>query len=43
MLAAVLGVILKLPGIKQAMAMKQVKSRYLEAIIRKLEPVDNIT
>ncbi len=32
-LAAVLGVILKLPPIKQALASKQVKSRYLEALI----------
>ena len=32
-LAAVLGVILKLPGIKQVMASKQVKSRYLEVLI----------
>jgi len=37
MLAAVLGVILKLPGIKQAMATRQVKSRYLEALIRKMD------
>jgi formate hydrogenlyase subunit 6/NADH:ubiquinone oxidoreductase subunit I len=34
-LAAVLGVILKLPPIKQAMASQQLKSRYLEALIRK--------
>ena len=32
-LAAVLGVILKLPGIKQTLALKQVKSRYLERLI----------
>ena len=32
-LAAVLGVILKLPPIKQALATKQVKSRYLEALM----------
>lgn len=32
-LAAVLGVILKLPPIKQALATRQVKSRYLEALI----------
>ncbi|MBT7888615.1 MAG: 4Fe-4S dicluster domain-containing protein, partial [Deltaproteobacteria bacterium] len=37
MLAAVLGVILKLPVIKQAMATQQVKSRYLETLIRKLD------
>ena len=35
-LAAVLGVILKLPPLKQVLAMKQVKSRYLEALIKKL-------
>ncbi|MDD4649351.1 MAG: 4Fe-4S binding protein [Desulfoplanes sp.] len=34
-LAAVLGVVLKLPGIKQIMALKQVKSRYLEFMIQK--------
>jgi ferredoxin len=32
-LAAVLGVVLGLPGIKQALALKQVKSRYLEYVI----------
>ena len=32
-LAAVLGVILKLPPIKQALATRQVKSRYLEALM----------
>jgi len=32
-LAAVLGVILKLPPVKQVMASKQVKSRYLETLI----------
>jgi len=36
-LAAVLGVILKLPPIKQMMAGKQVKSRYLEALILHME------
>ncbi len=34
MLAAVLGVILKLPGIKQIMAAKQLKSNYLETLIQ---------
>lgn len=34
-LAAVFGVILKLPPLKQAMASKQMKSRYLEALIRR--------
>lgn len=33
-LAGVLGVILKLPPVKQALASRQVKSRYLEALIR---------
>jgi len=36
-LAAVLGVILKLPPIKQIMASKQVKSRYLEALCSYLD------
>jgi hypothetical protein len=31
-LAAVLGVILKLPPIKQALASRQIKSRYLETL-----------
>jgi heterodisulfide reductase subunit A-like polyferredoxin len=35
-MAAVLGVILKLPPIKQVMATQQVKSRYMETLIRKL-------
>ena len=34
-LAAVLGVILKLPPIKQTMASRQMKSRYLELLINK--------
>jgi ferredoxin len=36
-LAAVLGVILRLPPVKQAMASKQMKSRYLEALIRRVK------
>ena len=36
-LAAVLGVILKLPPLKQALASQQVKSRYLEALIHHME------
>ena len=36
-LAGVLGVILKLPPIKQALASQQVKSRYLEVLINRLE------
>lgn len=35
-LAAVLGVILKLPPIKQALASRQMKSRYLEALIARM-------
>jgi len=35
-MAAVLGVVLKLPPLKQIMASNQVKSRYLETLIRKL-------
>jgi hypothetical protein len=33
-LAAVIGVFLKLPPLKQALANQQVKSRYLEALIK---------
>jgi hypothetical protein len=33
-LAGLLGVILKLPPIKQAFASRQVKSRYLETLVR---------
>ncbi len=36
-LAAVLGVILKLPPLKQALASRQLKSRYLEALIVRLK------
>ena len=35
-MAAVLGVILRLPPIKQALASRQVKSRYLEALIARM-------
>ena len=35
-MAAVLGIVLKLPPIKQAMASKQMKSRYLETLIIRL-------
>ncbi len=34
-MAAILGVILKLPPIKQAMASRQMKSRYLEALLKR--------
>lgn len=34
-MAGVLGVILKLPGVKQAMASEQMKSRYLEVILNR--------
>jgi Na+-translocating ferredoxin:NAD+ oxidoreductase RNF subunit RnfB len=36
-MAAILGVILKLPPIKQAMASRQMKSRYLEYLLQKLK------
>jgi hypothetical protein len=36
-MAAVLGVILKLPPFKQAMASRQLKSRYLDTLIAKLK------
>jgi ferredoxin len=36
-MAAVLGVILRLPPVKRAMATEQVKSRYLERLIRRAE------
>ncbi|MEI6143299.1 MAG: hypothetical protein WCP85_28740, partial [Mariniphaga sp.] len=35
-LAAVLGVLLRLPPIKQVMASEQIKSRYFEYLIRKM-------
>ena len=35
-MAAILGVFLRLPGVKQVMAMRQVKSRFFEALIRLL-------
>ena len=34
-MAAILGVILSLPPVKQAMASRQIKSRYLESLIRR--------
>lgn len=37
-MASILGAILKLPPVKQAMASRQVKSRYLEFLIQKLKP-----
>ena len=36
-MAAVLGVILQLPPLKQVLANRQVKSRYLETLITRLE------
>ncbi len=39
-MAAILGVILKLPPVKQAMASRQMKSRYLEALIRRMYEKD---
>jgi ferredoxin len=35
-LAAVLGVLLKLPPLKQAMARQQIKSRYFEKLVRRI-------
>jgi hypothetical protein len=35
-LAAVLGVILNLPPVKRAMASRQLKSRYLEALLERV-------
>jgi len=37
-MAAILGVILRLPPIKQVLASRQVKSRYLEALISRMRP-----
>jgi hypothetical protein len=36
-MAAILGVILKLPPFKQTLALKQVRSRYLEYLVTKLK------
>jgi ferredoxin len=36
-MAAILGVILRLPPVKQAMASRQLRSRYLEALIKRTE------
>lgn len=36
MMASILGVILKLPPIKQAMASKQMRSRYMESILQRI-------
>jgi ferredoxin len=36
-LAAVLGVILRLPPVKQTLASQQVKSRYLETLIKRMD------
>ena len=41
-MAAILGVILKLPPVKQAMASRQMKSRYLEALIARLVERDEV-
>ncbi|MCX5791523.1 MAG: 4Fe-4S dicluster domain-containing protein [Elusimicrobia bacterium] len=37
-MAAILGVILKLPPVKQVMASRQMKSRYLEALLVRIKP-----
>jgi len=39
-MAAVLGVILKLPPLKQALASRQFKSRYLQGLIRRYSPAN---
>ena len=39
-LAAVLGVVLRLPPLKQALASRQFRSRYLETLIRRFQPQD---
>ena len=39
-LAAVLGVVLRLPPVKQIMASRQVKSRYMEYVVRRIEAAD---
>ena len=36
-MAAILGAILKLPPLKQALASEQMKSRYLEAILARVK------
>jgi ferredoxin len=36
-MAAVLGAVLRLPQVKRAMASRQLKSRYLETLIRKVD------
>ena len=41
-LAALLGVILQLPPVRQILAMEQVKSRYLETLISYMEASDSI-
>ena len=41
-MAAILGVILKLPPVKQAMANRQMKSRYLEALVTRMYSKDNL-
>ena len=40
-LAAVLGVILRLPPIKQVLASEQIKSRYLETLIKRMKNLTN--
>ena len=40
-MAAILGVILKLPPVKQVMANSQMKSRYLETLIRRTNIKEN--
>ena len=40
-MAAILGVILKLPPVQQAMASRQMKSRYLEYLVAHAKPIHN--
>jgi ferredoxin len=39
-LAAILGVIFQLPPVKQVLASQQMKSRYLESMVRRIKPLD---
>jgi hypothetical protein len=39
-MAAILGVILRLPPVKQIMASNQMKSRYLVSLVNRVQPGD---
>jgi hypothetical protein len=41
-MAAILGVIFKLPPLKQVMANQQMKSRCLETMVRRMNPNDKL-